>query len=373
MMNHVVHILIPNLNEDYYYRRGSAETYGLYESARNIISDTKYYLGGVKDTNSTYGNVDQFYDKERTDNFYDANNVRRNTKWDGKIGLIYPSDFYYVYGKGVDDTCFDDPMQCVFNHAKNGWFFKSLLSNGESDKSMWFITPYERYIGGSYSNASVYKNGIFVASNPRTLKYIYPTIYLSTDAIVSSGIGTKEHPYHIMSREDYINQDFDYKIGDAVYYNNELYYVVDNSKKDSDYVVALKDVPLSEKNLISEKNLNDIGNLTFDFGKKCYDRSEYIHDYSGCTSDFNSSYIRKFLDNLRVEGKEVNSLILLHSGKRLIDFSEEDISFIADSIKSAANKIPFIMPLTFGEFGVTDTGSNLCGDLMMTFVAICNN
>lgn len=86
-----------------------------------------------------------------------------------------------------------------------------------------------------------------------------------------------------------------------------------------------------------------------------------------------NAVIRKFLDNLRVEGKEVNSLILLHSGKRLIDFSEEDISYIAESIKSAANKIPFIMPLTFGEFGVTDTGSNLCGDLMMTFVAICNN
>ena len=86
-----------------------------------------------------------------------------------------------------------------------------------------------------------------------------------------------------------------------------------------------------------------------------------------------SFIIKQFLDNLRVEGKEVNSLILLHSGKRLIDCNEEDISFIADSLKDATNKIPFIMPLTHGEFGVTDTGSNLCGDLMMTFIAICNN
>ena len=86
-----------------------------------------------------------------------------------------------------------------------------------------------------------------------------------------------------------------------------------------------------------------------------------------------SFIIRQFLDNLRVEGKEVNSLVLLHSGKRLVDFDEGDISYIADSVKEATKKIPFIMPLTFGEFGVTDTGSNLCGDLMMTFVAICNN
>ena len=86
-----------------------------------------------------------------------------------------------------------------------------------------------------------------------------------------------------------------------------------------------------------------------------------------------SFLVRQFLDSLRTEGKEVNSLILLHSGKRLIDFNEEDISYIAESVKKATQKIPFIMPLTYGEFGVTDTGSNLCGDLMMTFIAICNN
>ena len=89
--------------------------------------------------------------------------------------------------------------------------------------------------------------------------------------------------------------------------------------------------------------------------------------------DAPSFIIKQFLDNLRVEGKEVSSFILLHSGKRLVDCSEDDISYIADSLKEAANKIPFIMPLTHGEFGVTNTGANLCGDLMMTFIAICNN
>ena len=53
-----------NQNGDYYERSGSASTYGLKENAKTLISDAKYYLGGMH-YSDIFGTADSIYLLER--------------------------------------------------------------------------------------------------------------------------------------------------------------------------------------------------------------------------------------------------------------------------------------------------------------------
>lgn len=50
-----------NDNGDYYKRSGSASSYGLKTTAKSMINDTKYYLGGAPYSNYGYGTADDIY------------------------------------------------------------------------------------------------------------------------------------------------------------------------------------------------------------------------------------------------------------------------------------------------------------------------
>ncbi|MBQ9318260.1 MAG: hypothetical protein IJR82_01325 [Bacilli bacterium] len=50
---------------EYYTRKGSASTYGLKTNTKILISDAKYYLGGMHDSSNGYGMADAIYLWER--------------------------------------------------------------------------------------------------------------------------------------------------------------------------------------------------------------------------------------------------------------------------------------------------------------------
>ena len=66
---------------------------GLTDSAKEMIGDAKWYLGGTANYNSsTNGLASHWYKYERGTTVYSG----RSTNWIGKVGLIYPSDYGYA-------------------------------------------------------------------------------------------------------------------------------------------------------------------------------------------------------------------------------------------------------------------------------------
>ena len=127
--------LMTTLNSgEYYNRTGTYASNGLTENAKNQISSTKWYLGNV-----TYGSSSKdcqgTYQEERSTNVYSGN----KQTWDGKVALIYPSDYMYAssscYNNGTIGFNYDDSICKSTNWLldTNNWFWAVSPSSSSSD------------------------------------------------------------------------------------------------------------------------------------------------------------------------------------------------------------------------------------------------
>ncbi len=170
------------LNGDYYNELSS--------ESKSMVVDTKYYLGGSSRVSITnYGTAPEIYAWERGTTTYDSS---RSTNWIGKIGLIYPSDNFYIYALGVDNTCYNDGYSCVTYRGgvpTNGWIYNT---NGNSEP--WLLSP-----------DSSYKQGVFclIGSSWITSYYaviyksVRPSLYLASSVKIYSGDGSEQNPYQL--------------------------------------------------------------------------------------------------------------------------------------------------------------------------------
>ena len=192
------------LNGDYYNRTGAAETYGLKESARSMIDDSKFYLGlvsSIDPENSGYGNTEKIYGDERGTLINS-----RTTDWTGKVALMYPSDVYMVYANGVDNNCYNDPYHCKSGVPSTGWVYNSnILQGGSEIYNTWLLSPgyctnacMESYIFGNLSDyGTTYDvSGSFGNSNDVDEKLgVRPVVYLSSSVKIIDGDGSSGNPY----------------------------------------------------------------------------------------------------------------------------------------------------------------------------------
>ena len=153
---------------------------------KNYISKTKIYLGG----NDIMQNVkaNEWYNYERSNNVYSGNPTYYN---DAYVSLMYPSDFAYTYGYGVDNECFNNGFGCDVSSGRiNSWMY--IGKNMEA-----FITP------DSSSNNQVFRmnpSSGYNKSMTSTLMYIRPVVYLNSSVKFISGDGSSASPYKIGSR-----------------------------------------------------------------------------------------------------------------------------------------------------------------------------
>ena len=189
------------LNEDYYNGVSVSShgeiVYGLKESARNMIGDAKYYLGGsLLDSTTHFGTADDMYEWERGSTVYSGN----ATQWIGKVALMYPSDFYLSYSRGVNDICYNDPYQCNETiDSSSNWILRSnsnisSFSNGATFLLNTYpvfsstVFGFNRYGKFLWMN-SMSRSDSCVAANVR------PVVYLKSDVEIDSGTGTELDPY----------------------------------------------------------------------------------------------------------------------------------------------------------------------------------
>lgn len=190
------------LNGDYYNRTGDAENFGLKESAQNMIGDAKYYLGALQYNSSTiFGSANDIYSSERGNVSCGAcNGLTSKLSWTGKISVIYGSDEYMVYGKGVDNNCFNSPYRCnpsatPAGAPSTGWLYNSNMYIDQlTIRYTWLLNS---YAGATDRVFMVYVEGLLDTNGLAGYLVVRPTVYLKEDVKVVDGNGEVGNPYVI--------------------------------------------------------------------------------------------------------------------------------------------------------------------------------
>ena len=176
------------LNGAYLNRTGDAETYGLKESARDMIDNAKYYLGG--EASSTQSSTEEMYAWERLTDVWSG----RPTSIVREIGLMYPSDLFMTYGNGVNDSCYNQPSSsgCNSIKAQSGWIYNSNVMLGQSESlNIWFLNPVSDQPTQVFTMYSGYRGS--AAGNANFT--VRPVVYLSADVEINGGTGEIDQPY----------------------------------------------------------------------------------------------------------------------------------------------------------------------------------
>ena len=173
---------------------------GLKSNLKNLVGNTLWNTG-TNGTNS-YTLVSHFYSNERGSNTgkictsgSDCNDtVARTTAWDGKVGLMYPSDYGYATSGGTSMN----RASCLAKELYS-WYLASDCKNNDwlyTGTAQWTISP-----NATLSNSSnvfyVDSNGNVYGENGFNQYAIRPSVYLKLNVSILSGEGTPENPYAI--------------------------------------------------------------------------------------------------------------------------------------------------------------------------------
>ena len=176
------------LNGDYLNGSGSYASSGIKnDTTRNMIANVTWKLGG----SSTYNDVtpSMFYERERGTTVYSG----RPTTWQGKIALMYPSDYGYATSGGATTN----REACLANELNN-WNSSSYSDCKNNDwifnnDFQWTLTP-----DSSLSYNVFYVSSIGYVNNDNKARALYgvrPSVYLTSNVSISGGDGTVNSPY----------------------------------------------------------------------------------------------------------------------------------------------------------------------------------
>ena len=185
--------LMTTLNSgEYYNRTGRYASNGLTDNAKNQISNTKWYLGNVV-WNSGYGTTKEIYTQERSTSVHSGN----KQTWNGKVALIYPSDYMYA-----SSACYNDDTKKGYDSSDSSPYDKDYRS--ETCKSTnWLFTnnsflavsPSSHYsIRAMFVHNDGYVNNISTYDSSAGLRQ---SIYLDSSVKYIGGDGTAEKAFEI--------------------------------------------------------------------------------------------------------------------------------------------------------------------------------
>ena len=176
---------------------------GLKTNLKSLIGDTLWSTGTSSYTSSSNGLVSHFYSYERSSNTgkicssgtYCNDTVERTTTWNGKIGLMYPSDYGYATSGGSRSnrtSCLNKELynwdSSSYSDCKNNdWLYNS-------SNMQWTLSPI------AYSSYSSY---VFDVNFPGCVNNAYagsaglvrPSVYLVPSTSILGGEGTESNPY----------------------------------------------------------------------------------------------------------------------------------------------------------------------------------
>ena len=157
---------------------------GLANTAKSMIEDAVWYTTSSDGGNTASGS----YIEERmstTIDFSGDDGVTRTTKWIGKVGLMYPSDYGYAS-----------------NGCKNGEQTLNNYNNAMCTSTNWLFNEDFKLLLIPYSEYSnyvlrVYSSGYVNNTYTLSAYSVHPTIYLSSSAKITGGTGRIDDMYQL--------------------------------------------------------------------------------------------------------------------------------------------------------------------------------
>ena len=156
-------------------------TTSLNAEARSLIDNALWYLGGG-DNSDLY--ADDYYTMERNNSGYGSN----PTRWTGKLGLMYPSDYAYAADLSLCKITGYNYESEGSNCAPTDWLFNS--------GSQWLMSPNS---GDSDYAWDVDEAG-FVSNDVDDVDIVHgvrPLAVLKSDVTKVEGDGTNGNPYKL--------------------------------------------------------------------------------------------------------------------------------------------------------------------------------
>lgn len=161
---------------------------GVKESAKEYISKELWYLGRHSYSTNSDGSsefypnyINELYQNEINDS---------NITWEGYVSLINASD--YVYARDLNIclgtiTTGNNNTDCLNNNYLQRGMQSSFLLNRYDNYSITLTHINGGIIVGSNIDGRVYKD-----------KYVFPSLYLKENILLSSGDGSIESPFNIV-------------------------------------------------------------------------------------------------------------------------------------------------------------------------------
>ena len=184
---------------------------GLNDASRIMIGNAVWNLGTTDITKTSELHTGSIlYSSERgsitgkqcEESEWCNDTVERTTKWTGKVGLMYPSDFVYATSGGSKyDRNYCTKTSTIDSGDRNTeWYYLSDCYNNDwlynDEKSNITINPqgdkkYANYV------TTIYKRELSRNEAYKTYSDIRPTIYLNNDVSIYGGNGSEKNPYKL--------------------------------------------------------------------------------------------------------------------------------------------------------------------------------
>ena len=171
---------------------------GLKDNLKQIIANAIWKLGGTGDYfNNATGLANHWYTYERGTTVYSG----RQTEWQGKVGLIYPSD----YGYATSGASAMKRANCL-NNSLNSWssdLYNDCKNNNwllNHSYTQWTLTPNSKY--GEYAFHIGNYGDIYMTYTSGN-RIVYPSVYLKKSIQIISGTGSRTDPYILEEKENY--------------------------------------------------------------------------------------------------------------------------------------------------------------------------
>ena len=181
-------------------------TTGLKTNLKNLVGNTLWNTGtnGTNSyTSASNGLASHFYSYERSSNNgkictsgrYCNDTVTRTTTWNGKIGLMYPSDYGYATSGGSTrnrTSCLNKELYNWDSSSYSDCYNNDWLNNWQ-----WTLSP---SVDSSYAYTvfNVYSpGGVRGSGKASSVLLVRPSVYLISKTSILGGEGTLENPYQI--------------------------------------------------------------------------------------------------------------------------------------------------------------------------------
>ena len=160
---------------------------GIYRNMiENVVWNTGTFIWGSSAQDAYNAERETKTGKTCTSGAGCTDEVTRTTSWTGKIGLIYPSDYGFA---STNSSCRNNINDTTSYSCKNdNWL--------QGDTTYWTISPRANlnFSSGVYR---IDYSGFVGNGNARVANDVKPSVYLKSNASITSGDGTEQNPYQL--------------------------------------------------------------------------------------------------------------------------------------------------------------------------------